>query len=486
MNNERCFFIPQVIQSSAMDCGPAALQALLLGFGIDSNFGRLREACHTDVDGTSVDTIEDLALSLGLDATQLLLPVDHLLSRETEALPALLVTRQADGMAHFIVVWRIVADWVQIMDPASGRHWIRLSALQDMSYVHKQAISADEWLDYARSDGFLDALRVRMSRVCADQDWIEICIENAINNEHWSAIACLDAATRMTTVMLATGAIHRGEKAGEILSSITENPNNVPAHYWLIYPAENQVNTLVFRSAVAIHIAGVIDSSTEAKSQSVLYAAQQEHIPQVAKHIFAAMRSDGLLTPSLVSIALLFATIGIVMEVVVFRGLIEISQQLHLVRQQTEASILVFLFLLSLLLIEWPITMAYLGMGRRLELRLRQQLLEKIPKLEDSYFHSRLTSDMMQRAYELRDIRNLPELAINFMRTLLQILLVTIGLAILYPDGIMLIFFSASITMTLAIISQPVLHEQDMQFRTHIGGLSHFYLDALIGLIPIR
>jgi len=42
------------------------------------------------------------------------------------------------------------------------------------------------------------------------------------------------------------------------------------------------------------------------------------------------------------------------------------------------------------------------------------------------------------------------------------------------------------LTVTLALISQPVLHEQDMQFRTHIGSLSHFYLDALLGLTAIR
>ena len=56
MSAARRRLVPEVIQSSATDCGPACLAALLRGFGIDASYGRLREACQTDVDGTSIDT----------------------------------------------------------------------------------------------------------------------------------------------------------------------------------------------------------------------------------------------------------------------------------------------------------------------------------------------------------------------------------------------------------------------------------------------
>ena len=84
----RRFFAPEVIQTSALDCGPAALKCLLEGFGVSVSYGRLREACQTSVDGTSIDTIETLAQSLGLDAEQVMMPVDHLLLPEADALPA--------------------------------------------------------------------------------------------------------------------------------------------------------------------------------------------------------------------------------------------------------------------------------------------------------------------------------------------------------------------------------------------------------------
>ena len=66
--SHRRFLAPEVVQTSAMDCGPASLKCLLEGFGVRVSYGRLREACQTDVDGTSIDTIEEVAAQLVLDA----------------------------------------------------------------------------------------------------------------------------------------------------------------------------------------------------------------------------------------------------------------------------------------------------------------------------------------------------------------------------------------------------------------------------------
>ena len=47
LNRNVQFLVPEVVQTSAMDCGPAALKCLLGGFGISANYGRLREAWST-------------------------------------------------------------------------------------------------------------------------------------------------------------------------------------------------------------------------------------------------------------------------------------------------------------------------------------------------------------------------------------------------------------------------------------------------------
>ena len=103
LRTRRRLLVPEVVQTSAMDCGPAALTALLAGWHIPVSYGRLREACQTDVDGTSIDTLEEITVQLGLDAEQVMVPVDHLLLPEAAALPAIVVVRQPNGLTHFVV-----------------------------------------------------------------------------------------------------------------------------------------------------------------------------------------------------------------------------------------------------------------------------------------------------------------------------------------------------------------------------------------------
>ena len=96
-SNRQRLFAPEVIQTSEMDCGPAALKCLLDGHGIPLSYGRLREACQTDVDGTSIDTLEEISQQMGLDAEQVMIPTDHLLLPEATALPVIVVIRHSDG-----------------------------------------------------------------------------------------------------------------------------------------------------------------------------------------------------------------------------------------------------------------------------------------------------------------------------------------------------------------------------------------------------
>jgi ATP-binding cassette subfamily B protein len=106
----RRIFAPEVVQTSAMDCGPAALKCLLEGFGVTASYGRLREACQTDVDGTSIDTLEVIAGQLGLDAEQQMVPVDHVLLDETDALPAIVVVRLPQRLHAFCR--RVAQAWL--------------------------------------------------------------------------------------------------------------------------------------------------------------------------------------------------------------------------------------------------------------------------------------------------------------------------------------------------------------------------------------
>ena len=211
----RRFFAPEVIQTSAMDCGPAALKCLLEGFGVSVSYGRLREACQTSVDGTSIDTLETLGASLGLDAEQVMMPVDHLLLAEADALPAIVVTRLPSGLVHFVVVWRLHGAFVQIMDPARGRRWVRRETFLRDVHVHRLPISAEAFREWAGSDGFTRPLARRLRALGAPDG--EALIARALEDPGWPAIAALDGATRTVAALVASGAVARGSEAGRLV-----------------------------------------------------------------------------------------------------------------------------------------------------------------------------------------------------------------------------------------------------------------------------
>src|SRR6478609_2213605 len=201
-----------------MDCGPAALKCLLEGFGVNVSYGRLREACQTSVDGTSIDTLETLAQSLGLDASQVMIPVDHLLLPEAEALPALVVMRLPSGLTHFVVVWRAHGGWVQVMDPARGRRWVRAASFLREVYTHTMVLPAEAFREWAGSDSFTAPLKRRL-RALEIGDGAAL-VDRATAVPGWAAIAGLDRAVRAVEELVAAGAVARGAEARRLVEAL--------------------------------------------------------------------------------------------------------------------------------------------------------------------------------------------------------------------------------------------------------------------------
>src|ERR1700682_5798501 len=172
MKARRRLFVPEVVQTSAMDCGPASLKCLLEGFGISVSYGRLREACQTDVDGTSIDTMEEVAVQLGLEAEQIMVPPDYVLVPETEALPAIVVVCLANGVTHFVVAWRRHGRFVQLMDPGTGRRWPSCEHFLNSLYVHTIRLAPATWREWAASEKFLTPLRRKLTDLGLAQDTI--------------------------------------------------------------------------------------------------------------------------------------------------------------------------------------------------------------------------------------------------------------------------------------------------------------------------
>lgn len=473
-----------------MDCGPAGLKCLLEGHGIPASYGRLREACQTDVDGTSIDTLEQIAIQLGLEAEQIVLPVDHFLLQSNTHLPAIVVVQLAMGLTHFVVAWRRHGPLIQLMDPAVGRRWVTVDRFRDEIYVHTTTVPADGWREWAGTEEFLATLRMRMARLGLSSDAVQLLIDAALKDRGWRTLAAVDAAARMTASLVSAGGIRTGKEAGGILERFLETPEQIPDNYWTVRPSpagDEGAEQLRFRGAVLLRVCGVAKVADQAGALPPdLVRTLQEAPARPGRELLGLLRADGLFTPSALAIAIGMAAGGVIVEALLFRGVLGLGRELGTAAQRIAAMAALALFTGALLALEFPLAAVLLRIGRRLEIRLRLKFLEKIPLLGDRYFQSRLTSDMAERSHSIHQIRHLPELGGQITRSVFELLLTTAAIVWLDPYSAPWAIASATCAMLLPLAAQPPLMERDLRVRSHLGALSRFYLDALLGLVAIR
>ncbi len=496
----RKLFVPEVVQTSAMDCGPACLKALLEGHGIHASYGRLREACHTDVDGSSIDALEQVACELGLDARQVMVPVDHLLLREAALLPALVVVRQPSGMTHFVVVWSVRAGLVQIMDPATGRRWSTQSEFANELHVHEMPVPVEAWCEWAAAEDFQVVLRVRLAELGFGAGRAARLVASAAGEVGWRPIAALDAAARMVATVVRGNGLRRGKEAASAVEAFYERARDesaeptaiLPAECWTVRPAQAGDANLVLRGAVLVSIAGVRERSeaeedvAERAPSADLALALSEPPARPGRELLALLRADGLLAPAVLVSLLALSAGAVLVEALLFRSLLGIGGSIAIPEQRLGAIVALCVFAGLLLALELPIAQRSLAIGRRLELRLRTALLGRIARLDDRYFRSRLVSDMAERAHRLHELRVLPELGSELLRAVFGVVATTVGIVVLAPTSAALAIACAAAAVLLPWAGQHFLAEGDLRLRNHSGALLRFHLDALLGIVPLR
>jgi ATP-binding cassette subfamily B protein len=491
-------FVPEVVQTSAMDCGPASLKCLAEGFGIPVSYGRLREACQTDVDGTSIDTMEEVTTQLGLEAEQIMVPADFVLLPEANLLPAIAVVLRASKLTHFVVAWRIHGALLQVMDPAIGRQWEPKAHFVSSLYIHALPVSAQGWREWAESEKFTLPMRRKLDDLGIPGKTARRLVESALNAPGWRALARLEAGTRSLGAIVRSGGLRRGGEAGRVLERLLgqasrdpkEGHGVIPFNYWSAWPAppEEGEERVFFKGAVLVHVKGRRAESAVAETGKLpleVAAALAEKSSRPAVELLKMLKPDGLGAPAAAVAALGLATIGVLIEAVLFRSLLDLPREFGLSGQRLGVMTALLVFLTALMLLELPIASSVLRIGRHLEARLRIAFLEKIPELGDRYFHSRLTSDMAERSHSTHRIRLLPRLGGQLLRSVFELMVTVAGIIWLDIRLAVPALIAASLAVTLPLIVQPMLTERDLRVRNHTGALSRFYLDALLGLVPV-
>ncbi|MBI1849401.1 MAG: ATP-binding cassette domain-containing protein [Planctomycetes bacterium] len=500
--SRRRWILPEAIQISAMDCGPASLQCLLAGYGIRVSYGRLREICQTEIDGTSIDTLEAVAVQLGLDAEQVLLPADNLFVPDAPTLPAIAVVRLPDGMAHFVVVWNRCGRFLQIVDPGTGRRWSRCEALVDQLHQHVMPVPADAWRRWMESDEAVSALRHRLKALGIGERDGHRLVTQALEDVTWRGPALLDAAIRMTTTLVAADGVPRGERARRVLESLRDGAaaspeaelRVVPPSFWSVRPTEREPGDdgpehLLARGAVLVRVRGrrpnVADAAPGPLSSGAA-AALEEPPERPLRDLLRMFREGGLLAPTVAAGATIVAAASLVVQAIVFRGVLPLVTSLAIPEQRLGVLGLLVAFLALTLLLEWPIASAVRRFGRHLEVRVRLALARALPRIHDRYFRSRLVSDMADRSHVLHQLRSLPDLCGGFLRSAAELVLTIGGIAWIRPSLAPIAILAGALVVTAPLLVRPLLSELDLRTRSHGAALGQFYLDALLGLVAIR
>ncbi len=488
----RKWSVPEIVQTSAMDCGPASLASLLNGFGIPVSYGRLREACQTDVDGTSIDVLEVVANQLGLQAEQVMLPLDHFLLAESSALPAIVVTNTSLGQTHFVVAWKARRGTVQVMDPAVGRRRIgSLQFLRDV-HLHTQPIAAEAIAQWLTADGFLSVVRRRLRMIGIRQP--NRLLESS-QRQDWRGIASLDAAIRFVNSLVKSRAIARGRQAEQLIASLAERAlvdnATIPKAYWFVLPGseanavEVRIRGAVLVRAIGKHSHGDAQKQSETTPTELAAAIGPQSLrPWPTAWGFLGRNRVSWLVSALVLILVLGCLSTA--ELVFLRGLIDAGRDLGLVPQRLIAVGILIGLGIGLTILDLALLGTWQKFGRQLEAGFRMALALKLPRLSDRYFHSRPVSDMTERSHMVQSLRNFPKLFGQMIQTVTMLIITAAAITVFDPASAIPAIAIVGFSISLPLLFRPWLSELDMRVRTHAGALTQFYFDAMHGLSAIR
>jgi ABC-type bacteriocin/lantibiotic exporter with double-glycine peptidase domain len=478
----RPFLVPEVLQTSGMDCGPAALKALLGGLGLQVNYGKLREACNTSADGTSIEALEELCIGLGMDAYQEIAPLGDAVEILTSRAPCVAVVTTATNACHFIVIWRRLGSWIQIMDPARGRRWVHREELARTLHVHHQPFDDETFGQWLPTTAWFELLQRRLRRLGA------LALLGA--NAPAKHIGALDAAARVVERLVARGAIPGSAKARVVENLAREelsSPGGIPVPMqgsarWHdgSFAVRGTVFLVVRNPGGAARDAALADPTPLAKQ--VIGPSEPTALTILYRHL--SPRSRAL--AALLAILAAFVAVASLFEMIVLRAAFNAKNLLSLPQQRFAGIAVYGLLVLFLLAVEALLAVGGARIARSLELRTRLSLLLKLPRLPDRYFRTRPMSDVAHRSQGLFQVKPLPELAVMLVKQSLDIVITVAALAFLYPRGLVWISLCLLFTFVVPFVSVRMRWRVEHRVLSHAGALAQVYLDVLRGLNPLR
>lgn len=122
----------KVRQHDSTDCAAACIASVCAYYGLRLPLLRIRNACGTGADGTTLQGIIDACGKLGLEAAGLRAKEKNITDLTDAAKPVIMHLRKKNGWLHYVVLYGMDRSHAEVMDPEDGNlHRIRLEELEE-------------------------------------------------------------------------------------------------------------------------------------------------------------------------------------------------------------------------------------------------------------------------------------------------------------------------------------------------------------------
>jgi ATP-binding cassette subfamily B protein len=283
--------------------------------------------------------------------------------------------------------------------------------------------------------------------------------------------------------------------AARALEPIAGGAAVIPEPFWAIGPDGDRAESggggegaevRELRGAVLVCVGRLRDGAREGGEPRPAPIEDAPPARRARGPLLDLLRRDGH-APALAALAgAALAAVAVAAEGALMRGLLHLQATLSLAGQRLAAAAVLVGVLAIMLALDLGLGAQLAGLGRRLELRFRRALYLKLPRLSERYFRSRLASDLAERAHASHAIRKLPQLAGELARQGAQLAAITAGLLWIAPGLWRPAVLAAAVSLAVPLALAPLTRERDLREVTHGAALSRFFLEALLGIVPLR
>lgn len=423
--------------------------------------------CNTGIDGTSIDSIEAVAVAAGLDAVQMVVPAEQILAVPEEYFPGIVVTVLPDGFAHFVVAWRRGRRRVALMDPASGRRSLPPRQFATELYRHDLEVPTEMWRAWASGPEFREGLLRRAIAVGVARDSAADLVALALQDEGPHGLAALDAALRSEergSARFTRSAVLHARLREHVVSRGT----SLERSSWsCVIPDDVSSGQVTLRGAVLLRAKSWNADAAEPQTRAELAIPE----PNPYRTVIEAVKRVSWLPVALILIA--FATaVANALQLLGFRSMLG-PDGLHFG--------LMIAIILGLTVLRGVATVGSLALGRQLDVHVRGAWMRAPSKLPASFIRSRPVSDIVFRAHSTHRLREFPSRA---MQILTAAFIATIAMAVVMlaaPQAMLAVSMLFLAAVSIPWLFSRALAQADLRAQTLSGCLARPVSDALLG-----